>query len=80
MMRNLLPDAAIAHLIEEDVPYFDMTTFGLGIGKERGAIGFYAHYPMVICATEEAVRVFEQCGASVQTQIERPKTQSEEID
>jgi len=29
MMRNLLSDAAIAHLIEEDVPYFAVTTFGL---------------------------------------------------
>lgn len=37
-MRNILSDAAIAQLIEEDVPYFDLTTFGLGIGQQLGAI------------------------------------------
>jgi molybdenum transport protein len=37
-MRNILSDAAIAQLIEEDVPYFDLTTFGLGIGQQLGTI------------------------------------------
>jgi len=69
-MMNIFSDAAIAHLIEEDVPYFDLTTLGLGIGKQRGEIEFYARHPMVVCATEEAVRVFEQCGATVLTQVE----------
>lgn len=69
-MRNVLSDTAIAQLIEEDVPYFDLTTFGLGLSKQAGAIEFYARHPMVICATEEATRVFEQCGATVQVQME----------
>lgn len=69
-MRNVLSDAAIAQLIEEDVPYFDLTTFGLGIGKQPGEIEFYSRHPMVVCATEEAARVFEQCGAKVLTQVE----------
>ncbi len=69
-MRNILSDAAIAQLIEEDVPYFDLTTFGLGIGQQPGAIEFYSRHPMVICGTEEAKRVFELCGATVQAPIE----------
>jgi molybdenum transport protein len=73
-MKNILSDAAIAQLIEEDVPYFDLTTFGLGIGKLPGAIEFYSRHPMVICGTEEATKVFEQCGASVQVQIESSTT------
>lgn len=39
-MRNILSDAAIAQLIEEDALYFDLTTFGLGIGQQLGAIEF----------------------------------------
>ena len=69
-MKNIFSDEAIAQLIEEDVPYFDLTTFGLGIGKQQGAIEFYSRHPMVVCAIEESVRVFELCGAKVQYQIE----------
>ncbi len=73
-MRNILSDEAIARLIEEDVPYFDLTTFGLGIGKQPGEIEFYSRHPMVVCATEEAKRVFEQCGATVYAQTESSTT------
>lgn len=69
-MKNIFSDEAIAQLIEEDVPYFDLTTLGLGIGKQQGAIEFYSRHPMVVCATEEAARVFELCGAKVQYQVE----------
>lgn len=69
-MRNILSDAAIAQLIEEDVPYFDLTTLGLEMGQQPGAIEFYSRHPMVICGTEEAKRVFELCGATVQAQID----------
>ncbi len=69
-MKNIFSDEAIAQLSEEDVPYFDLTTFGLGIGKQQGEIEFYSRHPMVICATEEAARVFEHCGAKVRHQIE----------
>ncbi|MBD2435187.1 ModD protein [Nostoc sp. FACHB-110] len=65
MIGNILSDAAIEQLIKEDVPYFDLTTLGLGIGKQPGTIEFYSRHPMVVCATEEATRVFHQCGAEV---------------
>lgn len=68
-MQNIFSDEVIARLIEEDVPYFDLTTFGLGISKEQGAIEFSARHPMVVCATEEAARVFELCGAKVQDSV-----------
>jgi len=69
-MKNIFSDAAIAQLIEEDVPYFDLTTFGLGLDKQQGAIEFYARHPMIVCATEESARVFELCGAKVENRIE----------
>ncbi|WP_427156885.1 ModD protein [Aliinostoc sp. HNIBRCY26] len=73
-MRNVLSDAAIAKLIEEDVPYFDLTTLGLGIGKQPGEIEFYSRHPMVVCATEEAAKVFEACGAKVLCLVESSTT------
>lgn len=76
-MRNILSDAAIAQLIEEDVPYFDLTTLGLGIGKQPGEIEFHSRHPMVVCATEEAARVLEQCGATVLSQVESSTTVAE---
>lgn len=69
-MRSILPDTVIAQLIEEDVPYVDLTTWGLKIGQQQGEIEFYARHPLVVCGTEEGVRVFEQCGAKVATQLE----------
>ncbi|WP_066382406.1 MULTISPECIES: ModD protein [unclassified Anabaena] len=73
-MRNILSDEAIAQLIAEDVPYFDLTTLGLGIGKQPGEIEFSARHPMVVCATEEAARVLEKCGATVSFQVESSTT------
>ncbi|MBE7383884.1 MAG: ModD protein [Leptolyngbya sp. SIO1E4] len=68
-MRSFLSDEAIARLIEEDVPYLDLTTFALGIAKQPGSLAFYARHPMVVCATEEAVKVIEKCGADVQVSV-----------
>lgn len=68
-MRNFLSNEVIARLIEEDVPYLDLTTFGLGIGQRIGCLEFYTRHFTVICATEEAVKVIETCGAKVQTSV-----------
>jgi molybdenum transport protein len=68
-MRSFLSDEAIARLIEEDVPYLDLTTFGLGIAQAPGRLEFYTRHSMVICATEEAAKVVERCGATVQSTV-----------
>jgi nicotinate-nucleotide pyrophosphorylase len=65
-MRIFLSDEEITQLIQEDVPFLDLTTYGLNIGKELGEIEFSTRHPMTICATEEAARVFEKCGAKVE--------------
>ncbi|NTW50602.1 MAG: ModD protein [Chlorobiales bacterium] len=62
-MSVLLSDDDIFRLIKEDVPYFDLTTVTLGIGKRSGLISFYTRHKTVICCTEEVARVFEKCGA-----------------
>ncbi|MBA4444578.1 hypothetical protein FHK94_02430 [Cylindrospermopsis raciborskii CS-506_D] len=63
-------DEEIAQLIAEDVPFLDLTTYGLNIGKELGEIEFSTRHTMTICATEEAARVFEKCGAKVEYLLE----------
>jgi molybdenum transport protein len=63
-------DEEIAKLIAEDVPFLDLTTYGLNIGKELGEIEFSTRHPMTICATEEAAKVFEKCGAKVEYLVE----------
>lgn len=69
-MRMFFSDEEIAQLIAEDVPFLDLTTYGLNIGKELGEIEFSTRHTMTICATEEAARVFEKCGAKVEYLLE----------
>jgi molybdenum transport protein len=64
-MEYRLSDSDIERLLEEDVPYGDLTTMLLGIGSVRGAIGFTSRERTVVCCTEEASRLLEHCGASV---------------
>ncbi len=53
-----LPDSTLEALIQEDVPYFDLTTHALGICNEPGEITFFTRQETVVCATEEVSRIF----------------------
>ena len=59
-----LADPALQLLLNEDVPYGDVTTEALGIGAAHGELTFLARGPMVACGTEEAARLFELSGAT----------------
>jgi molybdenum transport protein len=50
-------------LLAEDVPFGDLTTDALGIADAPGTIRFFARDPMTVCGVEEAVRMFQLCGA-----------------
>ena len=65
IMLYRLPDRDIERFIEEDVPYGDLTTSLLGISSQKGEIVFTSRDSTVLCCTEEAARVREQCGAIV---------------
>ncbi len=56
-------------LLREDVPYFDLTTYLLGIGKEKGKMTFSARHDMVICGTEECSRLFEKFNLKVKKSL-----------
>lgn len=63
-MLRALSDQALQQLIEEDAPYGDMTTLGLGLGEAPGRVVMAARQPMTVCGTEEAARLFELYGAN----------------
>ena len=60
-----MPDSDIERFMEEDMPYGDLTTVLLGIGALHGEITFTSREPTTLCCTEEAARVLERCGATV---------------
>ncbi len=64
-MLYQLPDSDIEKFIDEDMPYGDLTTLLLGIGALPGKITFTSREQTTLCCTEEAARVLERCGASV---------------
>lgn len=53
-------------LLDDDVPCGDLSTQTLGIGAQAAQLEFRARQPMTVCATEEAVRLFELAGAQAQ--------------
>ncbi len=63
-MLRALSDDALQELIQEDAPYGDMTTMGLGLADAPGRVVMAARQPMTVCGTEEAARLFELYGAS----------------
>jgi molybdenum transport protein len=64
-MDLALDDAALLALLRDDVPHGDLTTASLGIGTRPGRIEFFARGDMTLCASEEAARMFELAGATV---------------
>lgn len=59
-----ISDATIDRLIKEDVPYIDLTTMVLGIGKRQGRLIFSAREDAVLACSEEAMRVFQKLNIS----------------
>lgn len=64
-MAVLFSEEMIDRLMEEDVPYGDLTTYTLGIGCKMGKMVFSAREQTVLCCTEEAQRILCRCGAEV---------------
>ena len=59
----------IEQLIQEDVPYFDLTTQVLGIGDRVGTIRFTTRAKTVLACTEEAASILRHVGAQVTTML-----------
>ncbi|MFH0966689.1 MAG: ModD protein, partial [Methanobacteriota archaeon] len=55
----------IDRLIEDDVPTGDMTTTLLELSGKKGSISLIARSEMIVCCTEEAVRLYKKVGLDV---------------
>jgi len=62
-------DAQLAALLQEDVPFGDLTTESLGLSGRAGQASFAARGAMVACGIEESARLFELCGARARVLI-----------
>jgi molybdenum transport protein len=65
-----ISDDIIDKLINEDVPYFDLTTWVLDIGNQQGQIQFFSREAAVLCGTEEVERIFDKL--KIQTTFKLP--------
>lgn len=55
----------IDRLIEDDIPAGDMTTILLELSGKKGSISLIARNKMIVCCTEEAVRLYNKVGLEV---------------
>jgi molybdenum transport protein len=53
-------DAEIDQLINEDLPYFDLTSLSVKLGSKISRISFSTKHNTVICGTEEVLKIFEK--------------------
>jgi molybdenum transport protein len=53
-------DAEIDQLINEDLPYFDITSLSVKLGSKIARISFSTTQNTVICGTEEVLKIFEK--------------------
>lgn len=60
----MLSDTELSALLNEDVPYGDLTTEAFGIADERGWIRFAARGDMILACAEEAERMLTLAGAA----------------
>lgn len=61
-----ISDLLVNHLIEEDMPYGDVTTEVMGIAHLPGVMEFKARYDCVLAGIEEAAAVLEKLGAKIE--------------
>lgn len=64
-----ISDETIDKFIKEDIPYIDLTTLILEIGKEKGSIKFVSREDAVITGTEEIVKIFEKLNIEVKAYL-----------
>lgn len=64
-----ISDELIGRLIEEDVPYIDLTTWVLGIGGQEGVMEFFTREKAVLSGTEEVLKVFEKLKVEARSSL-----------
>jgi molybdenum transport protein len=64
-MPTVATRAELESLLADDVPYGDLTTEALGIGRVAGTMEFAARDSMVLALAEDAAAIIEMSGCSV---------------
>jgi molybdenum transport protein len=65
-MVTVASRAELERLLEDDVPYGDLTTEALGIGAVSGVMRLSARAPMVLALAEDAAAIIELAGCRVE--------------
>ncbi|AWL98758.1 ModD protein [Bradyrhizobium amphicarpaeae] len=65
-MATVASRAELERLLEDDVPYGDLTTEALGIGAAIGVMHFSARAPMVLALAEDAAAIIALAGSEVE--------------
>ncbi|AJA49990.1 putative pyrophosphorylase ModD [Clostridium pasteurianum DSM 525 = ATCC 6013] len=65
MIIIYITDDTIDKFIKEDIPYIDLTTLILDIGKKKGKIEFISRENATISGTEEIVRIFKKLNIKI---------------
>ncbi len=61
-----ISDERLMQLVEEDVPYIDLTSHVLGIEDETGVMEYFTREDCLLCCTEEVVRIMVLLGLKVE--------------
>lgn len=51
--------------LEEDLPYFDLTTELLGVGEQQARMTYHCRHTAIVCGTEEAALLVREAGAQL---------------
>lgn len=51
--------------LEEDLPYFDLTTELLGVGEQQARMTYHCRHAAIVCGTEEAALLVREAGAQL---------------
>ena len=65
----VMADARIDALIAEDVPYIDLTTELLGIGKNQGRMTYVTREDCIVAGTDANCRIAQRLGLSVEQAV-----------
>ncbi len=57
-------------LIREDVPYFDLTGYELGIDSQKAKIAVFTREDCIACGTEEAAEIFRRLRIGVDSMVD----------
>ena len=70
---TVMSASEIDQLINEDVPYFDLTSTILGISDQEGKISYFSRDDAVVAGTQVVRQVFDRLG--IETTMMRPSGQ-----